>query len=159
MRGGLFGAGGRCLCRRASNKFSSSLAHAIVVNGKHAAQNRIRFGNNVEADLASNATVDQGSSDQACWVVWVWTKLSKLVRARCWRHRWRAGGATRQVRISSCGLRDMDLDDASCSKAGGHSQQGAVGKWSSQTSEVRSTSRQAGSAKTESGSHHGNPLL
>lgn len=56
-------------------------------------------------------------------------------------------------------MRDMDLDDASCSKAGGHSQQGAVGKWSSQTSEVRSTDRQAGSPKTECGSHHGNPLL
>lgn len=39
------------------------------------------------------------------------------------------------------GTRDLDLDDASCSKAGGHSQQGAVGNWSSQTSEVRPTSR------------------
>lgn len=77
MRGGLSAAGWRCLCGRASKRFSSSLAHAIVVNGKNAAQNRIRLGNNVVTGLASNATVDQGSSDQACWVVWVWTKLSR----------------------------------------------------------------------------------
>lgn len=101
VRGGLSAAGWPCLCGRAFNKFSSSLAHAIVVNGKNAAQNRIRLSNGVVAGLASNATVVQGSSDQACWVVWVWTKLLEVVRARCWRHRWRAGGTTRQVRISS----------------------------------------------------------
>lgn len=39
--GCLFAAGWRCVCGRASNSFSSGLAHAIVVNGGSAAQNRI----------------------------------------------------------------------------------------------------------------------